>query len=73
MNDDSSLQPELREVELDFLNKDDKVILEDTIGGADEKGESEKRDIPDSGEMAQQEKEKKEECPKLIHRGGNDE
>eukprot|EP00957_Ditylum_brightwellii_P084304 6410313-Ditylum_brightwellii.AAC.1 len=65
--------PELREVKLDFLNKDDEVILNDTIREAEEKGEYEKRGTPDSGEMAQQEEEGKEECTQLINRGGNDE
>eukprot|EP00957_Ditylum_brightwellii_P102932 7844946-Ditylum_brightwellii.AAC.1 len=32
MNEDSSLQLKLREIELDCLNKDDEVILDDTIG-----------------------------------------
>eukprot|EP00957_Ditylum_brightwellii_P119232 9096004-Ditylum_brightwellii.AAC.1 len=73
VDEDSSLQPELREIELDFLNKDDEVILDDTIGEAEKKGEYEKRDIPDSGEMDQHEEEEKEECPKLINRGGNGE
>ena len=43
VNKDSSLQPELREIKLDFLNKDDEVILNDTIREAEEKAESEKR------------------------------
>ena len=73
VNEDSSLQLELREIKLDFLNKYDEVILDDTIGEAKEKRESEKRGIPDSGEMAQQEEEGKEECTQLINRGGNDE
>eukprot|EP00957_Ditylum_brightwellii_P146272 11137626-Ditylum_brightwellii.AAC.1 len=63
VNEDSSLQPELMEIQLDFLNEDDEVILDNMIGEAEKKGESEKRDIPDSGEMAQQEEEGKEECP----------
>eukprot|EP00957_Ditylum_brightwellii_P047692 3623203-Ditylum_brightwellii.AAC.1 len=73
VNEDSFLQPELREIELDFLNNDDEVILDNMIGEAGEKGESEKRGVPGSGEMDQQEEEGKEECPKLINRGGNNE
>eukprot|EP00957_Ditylum_brightwellii_P158579 12070587-Ditylum_brightwellii.AAC.1 len=73
MNEDSSLQPDLRGIELDFLHKDDEVILDNMIREAKENGKSENRDIPDSEEMAQHKEEGKEECPKLIDRGGNDE
>eukprot|EP00957_Ditylum_brightwellii_P159480 12139903-Ditylum_brightwellii.AAC.1 len=37
VNEDSSLQPELREIESDFLNKNDEVILDDTTRKAEEK------------------------------------
>eukprot|EP00957_Ditylum_brightwellii_P090930 6924022-Ditylum_brightwellii.AAC.1 len=36
INKDSSLQPELKEVGLDFLNKDDEAILDGTGGEAEE-------------------------------------
>ena len=68
VNKDSSLQPELREIELDFLNKDNEVILDNMIGEAEEENKSENMDISDSKEMAQQEEEGKEGCLKLINR-----
>eukprot|EP00957_Ditylum_brightwellii_P119543 9120595-Ditylum_brightwellii.AAC.1 len=67
-NKDSSLQPELREIEFGFLNEDDEVILGNMIGEAEKEDKSENMAIPDSGEMAQQEEEGKEECPELIKR-----
>eukprot|EP00957_Ditylum_brightwellii_P209289 15361099-Ditylum_brightwellii.AAC.1 len=73
VHEDSSLQPELKDIELDFFNKDDEIIMDDTEGEAGDKGDTETRDISDSGEMAQQEEDEKEECPELINRGGNDE
>eukprot|EP00957_Ditylum_brightwellii_P088842 6765302-Ditylum_brightwellii.AAC.1 len=47
--------------------------MDDTIGETEEKGESETRDILDSGEMTQQKEEEEKRCPKLINRGGNNE
>eukprot|EP00957_Ditylum_brightwellii_P033008 2502719-Ditylum_brightwellii.AAC.1 len=73
VNEDSSFQSELREIELDFFNKDDEVILDDMKGEAEEDNKYENMDILDSGEMAQQEEEGKEECLKLINRGDNNE
>eukprot|EP00957_Ditylum_brightwellii_P083972 6382787-Ditylum_brightwellii.AAC.1 len=60
VNEDISLQPELKGIELEFLNKDDEPILDDTIGEAEEKDEYENRDIPDSGGwLSKQKKEKR--------------
>eukprot|EP00957_Ditylum_brightwellii_P113679 8667339-Ditylum_brightwellii.AAC.1 len=45
VNDDSFFKPELKEIDLDFFNKDDEVIMNDTGGETEDKGDSERRDI----------------------------
>eukprot|EP00957_Ditylum_brightwellii_P045354 3438104-Ditylum_brightwellii.AAC.1 len=76
VNEDSSLQPELKEIGLDFLNKDDEAILDGTGGEAKEQGDFEKNDISDSGEITQhkeEDEEGEEGYLELINRGDNDE
>eukprot|EP00957_Ditylum_brightwellii_P044971 3410819-Ditylum_brightwellii.AAC.1 len=72
-NTDSTLQPELKEIGFDFLNKEDEVIMDGTEREAEEEGDSETRDILDSGEVTQHDKEDEEGCPELMNRGRDEE
>eukprot|EP00957_Ditylum_brightwellii_P050827 3854065-Ditylum_brightwellii.AAC.1 len=56
--------------------KEDEAILDGTGGNAEEQGDTERKDISESGEMTQHKEEDEEDeegDPELINGGGNDE